>query len=529
MDSTNITLWSETVTFPLLSTMMLVPLVAMVIVLLLRASPVLASRVGFVSSVITLGLSIYLLMIFDADRTGIQLFEQFHGYSAGVDGISLLFIPLTAVLTLVALIHNLTVSTKSDYIHIACLLGFECILIGAFSAMNALQFWFWCLLELIPVVLITTRSGAGRNKRWAVALVSQYWIGSLIMTLSGFLLLAYGVMEEGGNVSFDWLMLSSSNTMELKYGDFIFFLLFFGFATRMPLFPFHGWWPVLAEQGTMSSTGVFVVGLKLGVYAVIRYIIPIFPDISERWAWFVLVLGLIGIFYGGLLALMQINIRRLMAFGVISQTGMLIIGVFDFNNYGLEGSVLLSITYGLATAGVLFSIGMIYLRKNTVFIPRLGAMIDDSYAIAFLFVICALSTMVMPGTPGFDGAHLLIEGTINGYGWLVSIAILIGNVLAAALLLRAFQQIFLASSRRFESKHASITEKHHVSSVMNERLIAIIICSLLVGIGFYTSPWVHMIDQNIEQMVLFDPGAFDPNYSVADTENYSNTEVDKNE
>lgn len=317
------------------------------------------------------------------------------------------------------------------------------------------------------------------------------------MVFAGFMLLAFSIMGAGDSLSFDWILLSQ-NEKHLEYGTLIFFLLLFGFAIRMPLFPFHGWLPVLAEQGSVASVGIFLVGLKLGVYAAIRYILPTVPEIAEEWTWFVLTLGLIGIFYGALLALMQINVRRLLAFAVISHTGMLVIGIFDFNKYGMEGTILLSIAYGLATAGMLFSIGMIYKRTHTSYISRLGGMYDVSAAIAILFVISALSTMVMPGTPGFDGAHLLIEGTIKGHGWLVSIAILIGNVLAAALLLRAFQQVFIAASKRH---HGPFVFKRHAStepSPRNERIIATVICSLLIGIGFHTSPWVDMIDQNVE-------------------------------
>ena len=127
-------------------------------------------------------------------------------------------------------------------------------------------------------------------------------------------------------------------------------------------------------------------------------------------------------------------------------------------------------------------------------------MFDNNTAIAFLFVICALSTMVMPGTPGFDGIHLLLEGTIKGQGWLVAISILFGNVLAVGLLLRAFQQIYIAAPKRFQG---AFTYTHHTSlqpSPRNEWIIAIVICGLLIATGLNTSPWLHIIDQNLESI-----------------------------
>jgi len=491
--------WSQTTPFPVLSVLTAIPLLAMLAVIRM-VSTANALRLALGSAVLTLLLAIYAVSVFTPDTTGIQLHEHTTllnvTYSVGVDGANILFIPLTAVITLLALIYLLTTRHSQDKIQIASILGYEGILIGAFVAMNALQFWFWCLLELVPVILMTIHAGSGQKKRWVAGLLLQHWGSGLLMTFMGFILLAFGVMGSSEFLSFDWINLVR-NENKLEYGNLIFMLLFFGFAIRMPLFPFHGWLPVLAQYGTVASATVFIVGIKLGLYAVIRFILPVMPGIAAQWSWFVLLLGLAGIFYGILLALMQINIRRLLAFSVIGHTGMLIIGVFDFNLYGLEASILLATSFGLAAAGIAYSIGMIYKRTHTAYIPRLGGMIDVSAALAFLFVVSALSTMGMPGTPGFDGIHLLIDGTIKNFGWTVSIAILIGNVLTAALLLRAFQQIFIAAPKRYQSEVKLSFQSSIAPSVRNEGIIAAVICTLLVGIGFYTTPWLQIIDQNI--------------------------------
>ncbi len=491
MDIT-VTPWSESAAFPLLSTLTLIPLAAMVAILCSR-SPTIALRFGFAGTLLTVLLSLYLLAIFDTGNQGIHLAEHLHfgwfSYTVGVDGANILFIPLTAVLTMLALVYTLITRHVTDRLFIACLLGYEGILIGAFAALNLMQFWLWSMLEIIPVVLLTTHAGTGQNRRWVVTLFLQYWGSGLLMTLAGFMLLAFGLIDSQHALTFDWLTLKQNNAY-LHDEVLIFVLLLFGFAIRMPLFPFHGWLPLLAEQGTVASCAIFMVGLKLGIYAVIRFILPLVPGVAEQWAGFVLTLSLISIFYGALLALMQINIRRLLAFAVVSHTGMLVIGLFCFNEYGLEGSLLLSIAYGLATAGMLFSVGLIYERTRTAFIPRLGGLFDTNSAIALLFLISALSTMVMPGTPGYDAAHLLIEGVIEEDGWLLAIAILLGNVLAAAFLLRAFQQIFIATPKRMHQPYSS---SHH--PVRKERIITGVICSLLIITGFYTTPWLNYIDQ----------------------------------
>jgi NADH-quinone oxidoreductase subunit M len=492
MDIT-VTSWSVSAAFPLLTALTLVPLAATVAILFSRTSKT-ALGFGFAGASLTLLLSIYLLSVFDSATPGIHLVEQvqFAGlsYCVGVDGSNILFIPLTAVLTLLALIYTLITRHVTDRLFIACLLGYETVLIGAFAALNAMQFWLWCVLELIPVMLLTIHAGTGQNRRWVVVQLLQYWGSGLLMTLAGFLLLAFGLIDSAHPLTFDWLTLKQNNAY-LHDEVLIFVLLFFGFAIRMPLFPFHGWLPVLAEQGTVASAVIFLVGLKLGVYAVIRFILPMVPGVAEQWAGFVVTLGVISIFYGALLALMQINIRRLLAFAVISQTGMLVIGPFCFNENGLEGSLLLSVAYGLAMAGMLFTVGLIYERCRTAYLPRLGGLFDTNGTLALLFLISALSTMVMPGTPGFDAAHLLVEGIIEEDGWLLAIAILFGNVMSAAFLLWAFQRVFMANPKRAKQPYNCANHP-----VLKERIITVAICLLLIGTGFYTTPWLNFIDQD---------------------------------
>ncbi|WP_150050831.1 complex I subunit 4 family protein [Methylomonas rhizoryzae] len=494
--TTDIVYWPAASAFPLLSSLTLLPLVAALAVLLAR--PALTFRIAFGGAVANVLLSLYLLSVFDADAAGIHLAESWNifglAYRAGVDGTNILFVPLAAIVGLLTLIYTTITRHVHDRLFVVCVLAYQGVLIGAFVALNVLQFWFWCLMELVPVVLLTLSAGTGMRRNQVIKTVLQYWLSGLAMSLAGFLLLSFGLADSGLPLSFDWLTLKH-HQLAIPHETLIFILLFFGFAVRMPLFPFHAWLPPLAEHGTAASAAIFLHGLKLGIYAVIRFILPLVPGAAEEWAHFALTLGLIGIFYGAVLALMQINMRRLLSFAVISHTGMLVIGMFSFNDFALEGSILLSVAYGLATAGMLFSIGLIYERTRTSFLPRLGGLFETNSAIALLFLISALSTMVMPGTPGFDAAHLLIEGVIEEHGWLTAIAILLGNVLAAAFLLWAFQRLFITHRRRFAQPYSSI---HH--PVLQERLIALTVCGLLIATGFYTTPWLKYIDQEASEI-----------------------------
>lgn len=487
--------WPEAAAFPVLSIMTLTPFAAMAAVLCTRSLAA-ALRFGFAGTSLNVLLSIYLVLKFDAETSGINLFEHFRfagmSYAVGVDGVNILFIPLTAVIAFLVLLYTASHAQRRyrGRAYVACVLAYETVLIGAFAALNAMQFWLWSALELLPVVYLTLHSGTGQRRRWAVDRFLQYWLSGLAMTLAGFLLLAFGLIDSEHPLTFDWLTIKLNNAY-LHDETLIFVLLFFGFAVRMPLFPFHGWLPILAEHGTVASCMIFLVGLKLGIFAVLRFILPLLPGVAENWVGLVLTLALISIFYGAGMALLQINIRRLLAFAVLSQTGILVIGLFCFNEFGLEGSIMLSISNGLATAGMLFSVGLIHERTGTAIMPRLGGLFDSNLALGLLFLVSALSTLVKPGTPGFDATHLIIEGAVEEHGWLLAIAILTGNLLAAAFILWAFQRIFFAAPRRFVQPYSSL---HH--PVLNERLITVVICALLIGAGFYMRPWLKLVDQD---------------------------------
>jgi NADH-quinone oxidoreductase subunit M len=483
--------WTDSAPFPVLLVMTLLPLLGALLVWRIP-SLLWSKRSAYLVALAGVVLGTLLLHWFDNASSGIQLGEQFAvaglHYTAGVDASNVLFLPLVPILTLLCLIYLRLTPYKNNPRFLACVLAYSGIMTGAFAALNLLQFWFWCLLELLPLLWLTTRGGTGANRQYVAGLLLRYWGSGLGMILLCFLLIAFSEREATSALTFDWLTLREHvDSMDNKV--LVFLLLFFGFAIRMPLFPFHAWLPLLAERGTVATVPLYAVGLKLGVYGMVRFILPLVPDVAEAWSGFVLTLGLISIFYGALLALMQINMRRLLAFAVLSHTGLLVIGIFSFSPYGLEGSILLSVAYGLATSGMLFSLGLIYQRTGTALIPRLGGLFDTNAAIGLLFLISALSTMVMPGTPGYDAAHLLLEGVIEEDGWYLAIAILSGNLLAAAFLLRAFQQIFIMQPRRAVQPDRSI---HH--PIREELLIALVICVLLIVSGFYATPELDLID-----------------------------------
>ncbi len=221
-------------------------------------------------------------------------------------------------------------------------------------------------------------TGTGNRRQHAVKVLAQFWVGGLLLTFTGFLLLGFGLENADEPLSFDWLALAQ-NEAPFMNETLIFILLMYGFAIRIPLFPFHAWLPLLAEQGGVVTSVVFIVGLKLGVYAIIRFVLPLLPGVAEEWSGLMVGLGLVGLFYGASLAFMQNNLRRLLAFSAISQAGALILGIFSLEVSGVEGSLLLSLASGLAGAGLLFSVGFMLEHTQTAFMLRLGGLFGQPH------------------------------------------------------------------------------------------------------------------------------------------------------
>jgi NADH-quinone oxidoreductase subunit M len=231
--------------------------------------------------------------------------------------------------------------------------------------------------------------------------------------------------------------------------------------------------------------------LKTGIYGILRFVYPLLPDAVMEWQTFLLVLAVAGILYAALLAMMQENLRRLLAYAVISHTGIVMIGLLSLHPLAFQGSTLLTINFGLAIAGLFFMTGLIFQRTGTTHLPQLGGLFDHMPVVAIAFLIASLAIVGMPGTPGFDAAHLLMEGSIDRFGTLVTIGAALGNVMAAGFLLWAFQRVFLSQTE------VTTLQIRTTATLSTEVLIAAVIIVALLGLGFYTEPWLDLIDRSL--------------------------------
>jgi NADH-quinone oxidoreductase subunit M len=482
---------------PILSLLVVLPLLAMAMAWTVQSARQ-AFLLGVIAAIVELGLAVWLLLLFQKDSADLQFVERipltpFLAYHLGVDGISILFVVLSALLTLLVILYGEIVHEKPAGIYVASVFAFQAVLMGLFLSVDLLEFWVVCLLEMIPASFILGRWGFGKDKRRALLHYLRDMSGGLVLMLVAVIIIGWRHAEVSGDWSFALTDLLQT-PLAPSQQSWVFVLFFYALALRMALFPFHAWLPVVAEHGPLATVCVFLVGLKVGIYALLRFVLPLLPHACHEWKFFVVGLSVIGIFYGAMLALMQINLRRLLAFSAVSQTGMLVIGVFCMNREGLQGSLLLAINFGVAASALLFVTGVLHRSTHTTFLPRLGGLFDTMPLLGLTFLLAALSTMAMPGTPGFDAAHLMLEGAIETHNWGVAVAMASGSVASAAFLLWAFQRAFLANRRD------TVLRSEQIRLSLPEAVLVGALCVVQLGVGFYTEPWLEIVDSSLTKL-----------------------------
>jgi len=476
---------------PLLALLQLLPLGTAILILAIRRErPAVVMGVSMAAA--ELFLSVYIYRILDQSSAVLQLTERWTlippiNYHAGVDGVSVLFILLTALLCLLVVVYGLTWRLRPASHFLAMVLAIEATLMSLFTTLDLIWFLAASMGELGLVGHLLWRWATSPAKDLALSRFYQFMGTGLAMLLVGILILAWNHADTSGGIwTFDLTELDSVRVSP-AVSSLIFFLLFYGLAVRTPLFPFHGWLPLVAWHGNVAVAPTILLGLKVGIYGMVRFVFPILPEAVLQWSPYVVAFATAGIFYAALLALIQANLRRLLAFAVVSHTSILIIGLFSLGHAALQGSIMLSVVFGLAIAGLLFMTGLVYRRTRTTRLEKLGGLFDRIPMIGVAFFIAGLSIVGMPGTPGFDAAHLILEAAIDRYGAVETIAAALGNVAAAGFLLWAFQRAFLAP------RSADLTAKIAPATIM-ERAIAGTLILILLGVGFHPEPWLKLVD-----------------------------------
>jgi NADH-quinone oxidoreductase subunit M len=488
--------WTVQSGYPILAALQLLPLVSMLLIVTLRPQKMLVP-VAITMASLELLLAVTLLHKFDTGIMAMQFAERVEllpllTYHAAVDGVSVLFILLTAVLTLLVIIYAQVRNLHPRGQLMAVVFALQTTLMSLFASVDLLWFTLASAIEVGLLGHLIVRWTTSPDSDTARARYYQFVGTGVLLLLLGVVMLAWNHADvTGGEWSFDLLKLVGT-PISPAIQSVVFFLLFYGLAVRIPLFPLHGWLPLVAEHGTLAVAPVFLIGLKVGIYGLFRFVLPLMPEAVVQWHQYVVAIAVAGIFYAAILAMMQVNLRRLLAFAVVSHTSILVIGLFSLNHAAFQGSIMLAMDFGLAITTLLFMIGMVYRRTHTVLLTRLSGLFDSIPLIGIAFLIGGLSIVGMPGTPGFDAVHLVLEATIERFGALVTAAAALGNVVAAGFLLWAFQRAFL--SPRDESQSTTAVEP--TSSA--ERLITLVMILILLSVGFYSEPWLDLIEHSLD-------------------------------
>jgi NADH-quinone oxidoreductase subunit M len=489
-------LWNQQSPYPILTLLQGLPFLGLIFMLLIgrrRSAPYFAIVIA--SFVLLLAVDLY--RRFDPSLSTMQFGEHVgifgaFAYHAAADGLTVAFVLLTAVLSLIMVVYVPARRLASQNQVLALLFAVESILMSLLVTVDLLWFLLMSALQLVPIAYLVWRWTSSPEKDLALSRFLQFMSAGLILLLGGILMLGYHHASVTGYWSFDLFDLSKVR-VGAETRSIVFFLLFYGLAIRTPLFPLHGWLPIIAHRGSIALAPVFLLGIKTGVYGMLRFVFPLVPEAILEWHQYVVAFAVAGIFYAALLAMLQWNVRRLLAFAVVSHTSILIIGLFSLEHEALLGAVILAANYGLAIAGMLVMVGLVHRRTRTTRMDKLGGLFDRIPIIGVTFLLAGLAIIGMPGTPGFDGIHLMLEASIMHFGALITIAAALGNVAAAGFLLMAFQRVFLSSSKERNSLEIERTTKM-------EWLLASLILLTLLGVGFFTETWLELIDKSLAQI-----------------------------
>ncbi len=488
--------WSTHATYPVLAALQLFPLLVAAVIGM-AGERKWSKPLGILAAGVELLLAVDLYRGFDHQQSAMQFAEQFAlfgpvAYHAAADGVTVLFVLLAALTGLLVVLYGPVRGLNPHSRFLTVVFAVQAALMSLLVSVDLFWFTLMSVVQLGLIGYLEWRWATSPEADMALTRFLQFMGTGIVLLLAGTIMLGWNYADtHAGQWSFD-LMSLYGTPVDSAIQSLVFFLLFYGLAIRTPLFPLHGWMPLMIEHGSVAVAPIFLLGVKVGVYGMLRFLLPLLPEAVGQWYPYVVAFAMAGIFYAALLAMLQVNMRRLLAFAVVSHTSILVIGMFSINHLAFQGSVLLSVNFGLAITGLFFMAGLVYKRTRTLLLPRLGGLFDHIPFIGVTFLLAGLSIVGMPGTPGFDAAHLILEAAMHRFGALVTIAAALGNVIAAGFLLWAFQRAFLSPLPEGERARA-ITPASGM-----ELLIAGTLVLVLVIAGFYSEPWLALIEHSLE-------------------------------
>jgi NADH-quinone oxidoreductase subunit M len=408
-------------------------------------------------------------------------------FHAGIDGISMITVLLTNVLIPIIILASYQHDYKSPNSFFALILFMQAGLLVVFTSMDAFLFYIGWEAALIPIYFICAIWG-GKDRIKVNMKFFVYTIGGSLFMLLGIIYLYL----QNPLHNFD-IQAFYNLDLDGQQQGWVFWAFFIAFAVKMPIFPFHTWQPDTYTEapapGTMLLAGIM---LKMGIYGVIRWLIPIVPIGFEEWKTTVMVLSIIGIVYASIIAFTQKNAKRLVAYSSIAHVGLISAGIFAFNQQGLQGAMIQMLSHGVNVIGLFFVLDIISSRMKTNKIEELGGIAKVAPKLAIVFLIIVLGTVALPGTNGFIGEFLLLISIYQFNLWAVVFAGLT-IIFGAVYMFRMYQGIMLGGTNSLTIGFEDIKG--------SEKVVLYVICALIIILGIYPKPVLHLSEASVQHLI----------------------------
>ena len=479
--------------FPLLSFIIFTPVAGAAVLMLLRGDD--AARWTALSfTVLDLGLCIAMLVGFDTTTHAIQFTETRPwvpalgiNFALGIDGISALFVFLTALLGSICVLASWVAIDRKVKEFMICLLSMQALMLGVFCALDLFLFYVFWEAMLIPMYLIIGVWGGDGRVYAAIKFFLYTLAGSLLFLIGVIVLYFYG------GRTFDILALTEQD-LPFRIQSWLFFAFLIAFAVKVPMVPVHTWLPDAHVQAPTAGSIILAgVLLKMGAYGFLRFSLPMLPEASMYYSTLMLALSVLAIIYGGLLALAQDDLKKLVAYSSISHMGFVTLGIFALNLRGLEGGILQMFNHGVTTGALFLFVGLIYERTHTRSIADYGGLMKVAPVYTTFLALFTLSSMALPGTNSFVGELLVLSGGFAA-NLVAGSAAVLGALLGAAYLLGMYGKVALGPT--------SVGARLTIRDVNAREMAAILPLAVFVlWVGFYPKPFLNIIDASVKHLV----------------------------
>ena len=473
--------------------LLFIPLIASLLCFFISSNKV--KYFALVASLLQFAATVYAFTLFKTDianQFGVNYWwVQSLGiaFKVGIDGISILLIALTSFLVPLIILSSFRNQNDNPKAFYGLILFMQFALVGVFAAKDGFLFYVFWELALIPIYFICLMWG-GQDK---IRITLKFFI----YTLSGSLLMLVGLiylyLQTPGVHTFD-IEAFYNLSLSPEAQGWIFWAFFIAFAIKIPIFPFHTWQPDTytdaPTQGTMLLSGIM---LKMGIYGMIRWMLPIVPIGISEWGHFAMVLCVISIIYSSLMAFVQKDFKRLIAYSSIAHVGLIAAGVLSLNLQGLQGSMIQMLSHGVNVVGMFYIVDIIQRRMKTRNLSELGGLANNSPLFTILFMIILLGSIALPLTNGFVGEFLLLVGTYQ-YNTIIAGFAGLTVILGAVYMLRAYQAIMLGEP------NAKYTEFTGLNKI--DKVILISICTVIIVTGIYPKPILLVAQPALEEILV---------------------------